>query len=149
MWNFDVDLPADSPLKGMWLVVKRNGKIAKVFGGPFLLSNNGTESFQITVVPSPVGNAMSAAESITVSWNEATLRDIPNPFRLQGGGLTLRNQSPSFYRNEAILASVRPGMGPHLTSGDALRDHDAMIASSTVLMLMLTESTNPPALEVK
>ena len=146
-WRFRIDIPPESPWKHGWLVVKKKGETAMVFdAGPIEWSNGRPKTWHciVSVTPTEIGAGVFSAERVAIRANGNQGSAVENPFKLPAPAIGQRSPKPKFFGNQAILAAVRK----HGTGGIRIMDSEDdlkwVAEGDAALLLVLTESFEPP-----
>jgi hypothetical protein len=152
MWKLKIDVPRDTGWKHAWLVVKKKGETAEVLhGGPLHRPDGQPGSWEcfVAVIPTALGATVMGCDKVTITLNGMHGQVIDNPFKAPAGGMAMRSPKPKFLGNQAILAIVRQARGSGIGLMDSEEDLKRIPEYDSVLMMVLTESLDPPPVTAK
>ncbi|HKA07169.1 MAG TPA: hypothetical protein VKD71_07915 [Gemmataceae bacterium] len=151
-WNFQVYFPRDTAWKHAWLVVKKKGETTDAFHAGGLHSPDGQLQKPwdclVAVTPTPVGATVMSCDKVTIRLNGIHGQLIDNPFKV-ASGMAMQSPKPKFLGNQAILAIVRQSPSSGIGMIDSEEDLKRIPEYDAVLMLVLTESLDPPPVTTK
>jgi len=151
MWKLKLDPPPDAGWKHAWLIVKKKGETTEVFhGGPLYQPDGqpGPWDCFIAITPTPLGATILSCDRVAVRLNGMYGQVIDNPFKVTQG-MAMQTPKPKFLGNQAILAIVRQSPSSGIGMVDSDEDLKRIPEYDAVLMLVLTESLDPPPVTAK
>jgi hypothetical protein len=151
VWRLKIDIPPTTPWKHWWLVVKKKGETAMVFGGNTIEWSDGrpkTCDCVISVTPTQIGEGIFGSEKVAIRVG-AGRQVSQNPFKIPAPALSMQTAKPRFVGNQAILAVARQHGGGGVSLPDSEAELRRLPEFDSALLLELTESFDPPPITAK